>query len=190
MGRLQRDYSGDTIPVSNFKQVLYRHGLTMGGVALALILLASNLELLRSTLTGLTTDPTRYLLAVGVILAFFYFLLKRRHLNLNIPQALWIVYLLYISIVEEIAFRLYLPAALAPSASLPLAIVLSNFVFALLHYFTLRWKLSNCIFAFFGGIGLTNLLQNSGDLTLVILVHFVATFINTPTQPSKTDRTS
>jgi membrane protease YdiL (CAAX protease family) len=93
------------------------------------------------------------------------------------------VYLLYISIVEEIAFRLFLPAVIEPAAGFLSAIVLSNFLFALLHYFTLRWKWKNCVFVFLGGVGLSRLLENSGDLALLILVHFVATFLNTPSPP-------
>jgi len=183
MGRLQRDYFGEISPVSSFARVLYRHGLTMGTAALMLILLSKNPQVLLTVLEDFSANPSMYILGFFATLAFFYFVLVRKRLSLNPIQGLWIVYLLYISIAEEIAFRLLLPIALESSVGFIYAIVLSNLVFALLHYITLRWKWQNCLFVFFGGIGLSRLLENSGDLTLVILVHFVATFLNTPSQP-------
>ena len=63
------------------------------------------------------------------------------------------------------------------------AIIASNAVFGAIHYVTLRWKLGHCVFAALGGIGLSRLLESSGDLMLVILVHFIATFLNTPRSP-------
>jgi hypothetical protein len=130
-----------------------------------------------------SANPAKYALALLAILGFFYVVLLRKGLTLNRLQGMWVAYLLYISIVEELAFRLFLPLILDSSTGLIQAVVLSNFLFAGLHYFTLRWKWQNCLFAFVGGIGLSRLLDNSGDLVLVILVHFVATFLNTPSQP-------
>ena len=72
-----------------------------------------------------------------------------------------------------------LESALGASA----AIIVSNALFGAIHYFTLRWKLGHCVFAALGGIGLSRLLESSGDLMLVILVHFIATFLNTPRSP-------
>jgi membrane protease YdiL (CAAX protease family) len=77
---------------------------------------------------------------------------------------------------------------LEPTSGFIAAIVLSNLLFAGLHYFTLRWKWQNCLFAFLGGVGLSRLLDNSGDLALVVLVHFVATFLNTPSPPGATTK--
>jgi len=183
MGRLQRDYFGEISPVSSFAQVLYRHGLTMGTTALMLLLLSKKPQILLTALEDFSANPSMYVLGFFATLTFFYFFLVRKRLSLNPIQGLWIVYLLYISIAEEVAFRLLLPIALESSVDFIYAIVLSNFVFALLHYITLRWKWQNCLFVFFGGIGLSRLLEISDDLTLVILVHFVATFLNTPSQP-------
>ncbi len=109
--------------------------------------------------------------------------LQRKGYPINTTQALWVGYLFYISIVEELAFRLLLPVLLNVSIGWTAAAVVSNAIFAGLHYFTLRWKWQNCVFAFLGGMGLFRLLENSNDLMLIILVHFVATFLNTPTQP-------
>ena len=183
MGRLQRDYSGTTLPVSTFAQVLYRHGCTMGFIAVTLICLQSTPDVFRAVASDFSESPSTYMVALLAALAFFFVFLVSKGVPLSRIQGLWIVYLLYISIVEELAFRLFLPMALEPSAGFLSAIVMSNFLFALLHYFTLRWKWKNCVFVFLGGLGLSRLLENSGDLALLVLVHFVATFLNTPSQP-------
>ena len=183
MGRLQRDYSGTTLPVSTFAQVLYRHGCTMSFIAVTLISLQSTPDAFRAVASDFSESPSTYMVALLSALAFFFVYLVSKGVPLSRIQGLWIVYLLYISIVEELAFRLFLPMALEPSAGFLSAIVMSNFLFALLHYFTLRWKWKNCVFVFLGGIGLSRLLENSGDLALLVLVHFVATFLNTPSQP-------
>lgn len=183
MGRLQRDYAGTIAPVSTFLHVLYRHGLTMGIFACATAWLLAKPAVFWAATNDFFTHPAKYALALLAILGFFYVVLKRRGLTLNGIQCAWIAYLLYISIVEELAFRLFLPLVLQPSTGVIAAVVLSNVLFAGLHYFTLRWKWQNCLFACLGGIGLSRLLDNSGDLALVVLVHFIATFLNTPSQP-------
>ena len=45
MGRLQRDHSPDTTPVSTFTQVLYRHGTLMGSVAMVLVVVQGGMAL-------------------------------------------------------------------------------------------------------------------------------------------------
>jgi membrane protease YdiL (CAAX protease family) len=90
---------------------------------------------------------------------------------------------LLISILEEIAFRLLLPLAILSSTGLIVSIVISNSVFATIHFFTLRWKLVNCIGAFLGGLGLSRLFYVTEDLALIILVHWFFTFLNTPSPP-------
>lgn len=183
MGRLQRDYSGTTLPVSTFVHVLYRHGCTMGLIAVTLIYLQSTPDDFQAVASDFSESPSTYIVALLSALSFFFVFLVSKGVPLSRIQGLWIVYLLYISIVEELAFRLFLPMAIEPSAGFLSAIVMSNFLFALLHYFTLRWKWKNCVFVFLGGLGLSRLLENSGDLALLVLVHFVATFLNTPSQP-------
>jgi len=155
----------------------------MGLFACSTAWLLSTPAVFRDATADFLANPAQYAIALLAILGFFYVVLKRRGLTLNSIQGFWIAYLLYISIVEELAFRLFLPLILEPSTGLIAAVVLSNVLFAGLHYFTLRWKWQNCLFACLGGIGLSRLLDNSGDLALVILVHFVATFLNTPSQP-------
>ena len=188
MGRLQRDYAGSDSPLSTFLQVLYRHGLTMGVFAFVTAWLLSTPAVFWDAVATFSTTPVKYAFALLAALGFFYAVLKRRGLTLDPAQGLWVAYLLYISIVEELAFRLFLPRVLEPTSGFIAAIVLSNLLFAGLHYFTLRWKWQNCLFAFLGGVGLSRLLDNSGDLALVVLVHFVATFLNTPSPPGATTK--
>jgi membrane protease YdiL (CAAX protease family) len=182
MGRLQRDHDADTTPVSTFGQVLSRHGLLMGVIALSLVLV-TGVSAVVLALEPMAQRPTVYLAALAVILGLFFAYLKYRTFPSGLYQLLWIVYLLYISVVEEMAFRLYLPSVLESSLGSLAAVVLSNGLFGAIHYFTLRWKLSHCVVTALGGIGLSRLLESSGDLVLVILVHFVATFLNTPRAP-------
>ena len=98
-------------------------------------------------------------------------------------QSLWVGYLLWISIVEEVAFRLLLPALLETEFSRFQAHLISNALFAALHYVTLRWRLVNCIGTFLGAMGLSHLMVEHGNLVLVILVHWAGTFLNTPWPP-------
>ncbi len=187
MGRLQRDHSPDTTPVSTFAQVLYRHGALMGCAAMVLLLVEGEIAL-DDSLAGVWQRPEIFLLATLVILAGFVGYLKWRDYAFAGTQWLWIGYLFYISIVEEVAFRLYLPTVLESQVGLVTGVIISNLIFGAIHYYTLRWKFSHCVVAALGGIGLSRLLAQSGDLGLVILVHFVATFLNTPRPPETSGR--
>ncbi len=187
MGRLQRDHSPDTTPVSTFTQVLYRHGALMGSVAMVLVVVQGGMAL-DASLAGVWQRPATFLLATLVILAGFVGYLKWRDYAFVGTQWLWIGYLLYISVVEEIAFRLYLPVVLESHSGWVTGVLLSNLIFGAIHYYTLRWKFSHCVVAALGGIGLSRLLAQSGDLGVIILVHFVATFLNTPRPPDASAR--
>ena len=80
-------------------------------------------------------------------------------------------------------FRALLPALLVNNLGVIVAVVLSNLIFASVHYITLRWKFSNCVGVFIGGLALSRLLHNSEDIVLVILVHWWVTFLNTHLAP-------
>lgn len=141
-----------------------------------------------SSLDNLFSNINRYTL-VSLGLGFFMLLyLRLFSKELNYRQIFWIGYLLFISIVEEIGFRLSLPILFSDSFlkeyNFLFGIFLSNLLFASLHYFTLRWKLKACIFTFMGGIGLSRLFYVTEDLALIILVHWAITFLNTPTAPN------
>ena len=182
-GRLQRLYSKQGAYVSTFVQVAYRHGLVMGIVAIMLVLLSTAEDPLLGYTTALSSSPERYLLACVVMVVLFVCFGHVRRIGSFPVQGFWITYLLYISIVEELIFRVLLPNMLSFSLHTVAAIVASNAIFAGFHYFTLRWRLANCIAVFFGGLGLSRLLNNTEDVALIVLVHWLVTFINTPTYP-------
>lgn len=187
-GRLQRASQNPATYISKFRQVLLRHGTTMSLISFGCMLYPIVLVALFSSLDNLFSNINRYAL-VSLGLGFFM-LLYLRHFSkeLNYRQIFWIGYLLFISIVEEIGFRLSLPILFSDSFlkeyNFLFGIFLSNLLFASLHYFTLRWKLKACIFTFLGGIGLSRLFYVTEDLALVILVHWAITFLNTPTAPN------
>jgi hypothetical protein len=159
----------------------------MGTLALLCLLLPGSLALLSATIAPLLARPAPYALALAGLLLFFTAWSLRRPQPVH-RQARWILYLLFISIAEEIAFRLVLPSVLrtgAPPASglAPLyAHLVSNLVFAGIHFFTLRWKFRYCVMTFLGGMGLSYMMRH-GDLTLLVMVHWLGTFLNTPYPP-------
>ena len=187
-GRLQRASQNPAIYISKFRQVLFRHGTTMSLISFGCLLFPITLVALFSSLDNLFLNINRYVLA-SLGLGFFMFLyLRLFSKELNYRQIFWLGYLLFISIVEEIGFRVSLPVLFSDSFlkeySFLFGIFLSNLLFASLHYFTLRWKLKACIFTFLGGIGLSRLFYVTEDLALIIIVHWAITFLNTPTAPN------
>lgn len=181
--RLQRPATASGYRVDTFSEVIYRHGGTMGLLALLGLLLPGAWEAFQATAAPAAANPRPYLIALAAMIAFFVFWSLRRP-QPAVRQVRWVLYLLFISIVEEVAFRLALPLYLQGSLGWLAANVLSNLVFAGLHYVTLRWKLRNCIVTFLGGMGLSQMMTN-GDLTAVIMVHWVGTFLNTPFPPPR-----
>ena len=163
-----------------------RHGLTMSIILLVCILTPHIPTALISSIADLFINPNKYfLLSLSVIIMMFLFLWVTNE-ELNFRQLIWIIYLLLISIIEEISFRLSIPIIGVNFMSdnfFWLTVFISNFCFAAIHYFTLRWKPSACVLAFLGGMGFSRLFQITEDLTLVIIVHWLLTFFNTPTAP-------
>ena len=186
-GRLQRASLTQEGYISRFRQVLRRHGLTMASLSAISLLIPSIPPALGTSLYFLLINPSKYLLwtaGLGILIILF---LRFTGRVLNTRQAAWIAYLLMISIVEEVGFRLSLPIILSSgfsaSETLWVGVFLSNLLFATIHYLTLRWKLSACVFTFLGGMGFSRLLETTGDLALVILIHWAVTFLNTPSAP-------
>jgi len=156
----------------------------MTAIALICMLYSRSITTLNSNSIDFLLKPEIYAIASGFIVLFFVFYLILRKRAIDLSQALWIGYLFGISVVEEFAFRLTVPLLLAGITSNLFAILVSNLLFAGLHYFTLRWKLIPCLFTFLGGLGFARLLDNSENIVLVILVHWFITFLNTPVPPS------
>jgi membrane protease YdiL (CAAX protease family) len=136
-------------------------------------------------LQPLTSSPVFYFsILTAVSLFFIFFYLKRGH-KIEWIHIAWLTYLLFISVVEEFAFRMMLPILLSGAFGMMSAVLFSNFLFAFIHYVTLRWKLINCVVAFIGGLGFSRLLVSTEDIAILILVHYFFTFLNTPLPPER-----
>jgi branched-subunit amino acid transport protein len=182
-GRLQRKPTATGYRVSTFTDVLKRHGATMACLAAICLVTPGAIPLIVNTTTRLTTQPLPYVTGVLGLLLFFSVWSMRRPCSLR-RQSQWILYLLLISITEELTFRLIFPSLLSAQLDGASPHILSNLLFAGIHYVTLRWRLRNCIVVFIGGMGLSHLMMQ-GDLALVVLVHWFATFLNTPAPPAE-----
>ena len=191
-GRLQRGALNQETYIYRFRQVLLRHGITMASIAIICILLPSIQAAFTSSLDNLFRNPMKYFLWSLVVTTFIFTFLKYTKKEINLRQLIWIGYLFMISVVEEIGFRLSLPLLMTSGITgispFWIGVFLSNLFFASIHYFTLRWKLSACIFTFLGGMGFSRLLDTTGDLTAVILLHWAITFLNTPKAPKGTSK--
>ena len=183
-GRLQRPPTLGGSHIGTFRQILYRHGLTMGALALLVSASPNAQEYIVRTTDSFVSHPTGYLIAGIMLLAFFVYYQQRRGYRRSPRNNLWLVYLLYISVVEELTFRLLLPLAASSTVDFYLAVIISNLIFATIHYVTLRWHLRNCLFVFIGGMGFSHMLASHQDLTAVILAHWFFTFLNTPAPPA------
>jgi hypothetical protein len=182
--RLQRspDFTGGYL--TRFRQVWLRHGLP--GALLGLLCLAypEMRLMLVASLEGFLTNPVKYstmgLFILGALISYIWVIDRA----IDARVVAWILYALAISIWEEWVFRLAVPYfAQAEGVNLFAAIVLSNLAFGVLHYFTLRWKWQWCLGAFVGGMLFSRMLHTHGDLALVIAVHWISTFLNTPRPP-------
>jgi hypothetical protein len=182
-GRLQRRSVSGGQHITTFRQVLRRHGGVMATITLACLFLMNSNLLLQSGFAKLSNAPFFYLVALPGLFSLFigYLLLRQR--TIDSRTIIWILYLLLVSILEEITFRLLLPLGILFSTGLMVSIIISNSVFATIHFFTLRWKLVNCVGAFIGGLGLSRLFYVTEDLALITLVHWFFTFLNTPSPP-------
>lgn len=147
--------------------------------------------LLTEALTAFVAAPVRYFVLGGAIfaglLAYAWYLDRR----LQAPTIGWTLYLLGVSIWEEWVFRVALPYYGATQGlELSKVVITSNVAFALMHYFTLRWKWQWCVMAFVGGMALSRNFHHQQDLALLIALHWIATFINTPRLPGAGSRAS
>lgn len=180
-GRLQRPPGAGGYRVETFSDVVKRHGVTMACLAALCLLTPGAWYLVTQTSQPFLQRPLPYGLALLAMCAFFFFWSRRRSATLK-RQSQWLLYLLLISIVEELTFRLIFPSILEVQVSTSVAHIISSLIFAGIHYVTLRWRFSNCVFTFLGAMGLSHLMAQ-GDLALVIMAHWVGTFLNTPWPP-------
>ena len=191
-GRLQRQAGLNGFFINSFRWVLIRHGLTMSLlliVCVGLLVYSDGyaysggqfLDPIRVQAV-LALKPQHYVLLVA-ILGFVCRHWLWHGIHFKRQTLLWLCYLGIISFVEELLFRLVAPHLMQSVLGSIGSVVVSNLIFAGLHYFTLRWQLRHCIVVFLGGLGLSRLLQVTDDFTLIVLVHLFFTFLNTPHPP-------
>ena len=189
--RLQRapDFTGNQL--NHFHEVALRHGL-LGAFLGTLCLLHPGMRgFLVDAMMPMTTDATRY-----VSISFFIFFALCTYAwyidrKFGAEKLSWVVYLLAVSIWEEWVFRLAVPYLLdEQGVNFGIAIVGTNLVFGLMHYFTLRWKWQWCLGAFIGGMALSRQLYFHSDFALIIALHWIATFLNTPRMPGQSRKKS
>lgn len=184
--RLQRapDFTGDRL--SSFRDVFLRHGLPGALLGIVCLLLPQMRGLLNSGLTSLYSQPLFYIAAGLVLLVGLSVYAWYIDGYWRLEKLGWVFYLGAVSAWEEWVFRLALPYYLEDrGVELFAAVIAANLVFAIAHYFTLRWKWQWCIAVFFFGIALSRQMDNHFNLLMVIGVHWVATFLNTPRLPGR-----
>ena len=182
-GRLQRPAKARSSAVLHFRQVISRHLLTMSVIAVVTGLGVAHVDDRIGLLSPLIAHPVHYLAMCVAIVAGIAIYQRVRGIPWSTGQMGWVGYLFLISVVEEWAFRVFLPLYLMDDLGARASVLLSSVIFGALHYFTLRWRMMPCLLTTLGGLGFSRLLEVSGDLTLVILVHWIVTFLNTPRPP-------
>ena len=183
--RLQRPAKDQNYLINTFNQVLARHFLTMSMIATICIFMSIDSFADSIYLKPLISSPFFYFFILTAISLFFIFIYLKRGYKIESIHLAWLIYLLFISVAEEIAFRMMLPILLSGTFGMISAVLFSNFLFACIHYVTLRWKFINCVVAFIGGLGLSRLLVSTEDLAILVLVHYFFTFLNTPLPPER-----
>jgi hypothetical protein len=183
--RLQRPAKDQNYLINTFNQVLARHFLTMSIIATISIFISIESFADSIYLKPLISSPFFYFFILTAISLFFIFFYLKRGNKIERIHLAWLTYLLFISVVEEIAFRMMLPMLLSGTFGMISTVLFSNFLFACIHYVTLRWKFINCVVPFIGGLGLSRLLVSTEDIAILILVHYFFTFLNTPLPPER-----
>ena len=183
--RLQRPAKDQNYLINTFNQVLARHFLTMSIIATICIFMSIESFANSIYLKPLTSSPVFYFFILTAISLFFIFIYLKGGYKIEPIHLAWLTYLLFISVAEEIAFRMMLPILLSGTFGMISAVLFSNFLFAYIHYVTLRWKFINCVVAFIGGLGLSRLLVSTEDVAILVLVHYFFTFLNTPLPPER-----
>ena len=183
--RLQRPAKDQNYLINTFNQVLARHFLTMSIIATICIFMSIESFADSIYLKPLTSSPVFYFFILTAISLFFIFIYLKRGYKIEPIHLAWLTYLLFISVAEEIAFRMMLPILLSGTFGMIFAVLFSNFIFAYIHYVTLRWRFINCVVAFIGGLGLSRLLVSTEDVAILVLVHYFFTFLNTPLPPER-----
>ncbi len=163
-----------------------RHGLPGALLGFVFLVLPATFVLLAPSLNPALTNLFVYVLGgcliFGAILVYQFV----RERCLDVWQIGWALYLLGVSLWEEWVFRIALPYWLTDvGLDFRTAVIGSNLAFGLMHYFTLRWKWQWCVLAFLGGLGLSRNYMILEDFMLIVAIHWIATYINTPRYPGQ-----
>ena len=182
-GRLQRKAGKSGFKITRFREVFFRHGLLVLILSVLCFFLPNAFDSLSWGTERFQINPFLYLISGTILLTLLISISFFENKNISTRQMVWIFYLLGISISEEWIFRLVVPGFLMKYNDPVIAIVISNIIFAGMHYFTLRWRIIWCLGAFCGAMGLSRLLVY-GDILFLIGIHWFATFMNTPRPPT------
>jgi len=183
--RLQRprDFTGDQI--QSFSAVFIRHGLPCALLGLLFLTDDSIWPLLKSATAAASGNNTLYSISVGLIFLCLITHAVIGKYRLDLGRVGWIAYLGCLSLWEEWVFRIGIPHYLgALGVGVLLPIIISNTVFGILHYFTLRWRWRWCLMAGIGGMFFSHNFTNHHDLLLIAGIHWVMTYLNTPRPPN------
>lgn len=182
--RLQRkpDFTGARL--SSFREIALRHGLPGALLGIACLALPQMGTMLQAALSQAADNPARGVVVGVVICAALNLYAWYIDRSWGLEKAGWILYLGAVSAWEEWVFRVALPqTAESMGMTLISAVVVSNLVFGAAHYFTLRWRWQWCLAAFIGGMGFSWNFAEQHNLVLIIYIHWVVTFLNTPRLP-------
>ena len=183
--RLQRprDFTGDQI--QSFSAVFIRHGLPCALLGLLFLTDDSIWSLLKSATAAASGNNTLYSISAGLIFLCLITHAVIGKYRLDLGRVGWIAYLGCLSLWEEWVFRIGIPHYLgALGVGVLLPIIISNTVFGILHYFTLRWRWRWCLMAGIGGMFFSHNFTNHHDLLLIAGIHWVMTYLNTPRPPN------
>lgn len=145
--------------------------------------------LFSASLTNALAQPSLYLFMGFVILVVLSLYACYIDRDWRLEKSGWVIYLGAVSAWEEWVFRLAIPYYLdGRGVDLLIAALAVNFVFAGIHFFTLRWRWQWCVAAFLFGMMLSRQMDQHFDLLLVMGIHWVFTFINTPRLPGRARR--
>ena len=183
--RLQRprDFTGDQI--QSFSAVFIRHGLPCALLGLLFLTDDSIWPLLKSATAAASGNNTLYSISAGLIFLCLITHAVIGKYRLDLGRVGWIAYLGCLSLWEEWVFRIGIPHYLgALGVGVLLPIIISNTVFGILHYFTLRWRWRWCLMAGIGGMFFSHNFTNHHDLLLIAGIHWVMTYLNTPRPPN------
>ena len=183
--RLQRprDFTGDQI--QSFSAVFIRHGLPCALLGLLFLTDDSIWPLLKSATAAASENNTLYSISVGLIFLCLITHAVIGKYRLDLGRVGWIAYLGCLSLWEEWVFSIGIPHYLgALGVGVLLPIIISNTVFGILHYFTLRWRWRWCLMAGIGGMFFSHNFTNHHDLLLIAGIHWVMTYLNTPRPPN------